>query len=95
MQEVILVREDNHGLIAVTLDYFSAVKYLVENNWLTDTIEVGVDEDLEEVIVAFGADWVDEILKSLKESFIYPLKKSMMVQQNKQILLNFFIHFTY
>lgn len=62
MQEVILVREDNHGLIAVTLDYFSAVKYLVENNWLTDTIEVGVDEDLEEVIVAFGADWVDEIL---------------------------------
>ena len=62
MTEVILVREDNHGLIAVTLDYFSAVKYLVENNWLTDTIEVGVDEDLEEVIVAFGADWVDEIL---------------------------------
>lgn len=62
MQEVILVREDNHGLIAVALDYFSAVKYLVENNWLTDTIEVGVDEDLEEVIVAFGADWVDEIL---------------------------------
>ena len=62
MQEVILVREDNHGLIAVTLDYFSAVKYLVENNCLTDTIEVGVDEDLEEVIVAFGADWVDEIL---------------------------------
>ena len=62
MQEVILVREDNHGLIAVTLDYFSAVKYLVENNWLTDTIEVGADEDLEEVIVAFGADWVDEIL---------------------------------
>ena len=62
MQEVILVREDNHGLIAVTLDYFSAVKYLVENNWLTDTIEVGVNEDLEEVIVAFGADWVDEIL---------------------------------
>lgn len=62
MQEVILVREDNHGLIAVTLDYFSAVKYLVENNWLTDTIEIGVNEDLEEVIVAFGADWVDEIL---------------------------------
>ena len=62
MTEVILVREDNHGLIAVALDYFSAVKFLIEENWLDDTCEIGIDEDLKSLQELWGDDWIDEVL---------------------------------
>lgn len=62
MQEVILVREDNHGLIAVASDYFSAVKFLIEENWLDDTCEIGIDEDLKSLQELWGDDWIDEVL---------------------------------
>ena len=58
MTEVILIYEENHGLIAVTLDYFSAIKWLVENGWLSEFTEVG----LIEMRHMFGKDWIDKLL---------------------------------
>ena len=33
---VILVNEDNHGLLTVAKDYKSAVKFLINNRWIED-----------------------------------------------------------
>ena len=38
--KVITINEDNHGQIGIALNYYNAVKWLIENNWLDDTIEV-------------------------------------------------------
>ena len=37
---IIIIREDNHGVIGVAKDYDSAINFLVQNQWLTTDIEV-------------------------------------------------------
>jgi hypothetical protein len=44
MQTVVLVEEDNHGLIGVAKDYTSAVNFLINENWLDETCRVWADE---------------------------------------------------
>lgn len=62
---VIKVFEDCHGLICLAKDYESALEFLVNNNWIEDSIEVFVGENEEgmgeyqRVIEVFGEDWVD------------------------------------
>ena len=37
---VILVNEDNHGLLTVAKDYKSAVKFLINNRWIKESMEI-------------------------------------------------------
>ena len=37
---VILVHEESHGLITVAKDYKSAVKFLINNRWIKESMEV-------------------------------------------------------
>jgi len=37
---VILVYEENHDLIAVAKDYKSAIKFLINNRWIEESMEV-------------------------------------------------------
>lgn len=37
---VILVQEENHGLITVAKDYKSAIKFLINNGWIKESMEV-------------------------------------------------------
>ena len=39
MQSIIMVYEDSHGFLCAASDFYSAVQYLIENNWLTDGME--------------------------------------------------------
>jgi hypothetical protein len=42
---VILVNEDNHGLLTVAKDYESAVKFLISNRWIEESMEVWHQDD--------------------------------------------------
>ena len=59
---VILVNEDNHGLLTVAKDYKSAVKFLIDNRWIEESMEVwhedGTYRRLDEF---FGEDVLDII----------------------------------
>ncbi len=59
---VILVHEDNHGLLTVAKDYKSAVKFLIDNRWIEESMEVwhedGTYRRLDEF---FGEDVLDII----------------------------------
>ena len=59
---VILVNEDNHGLLTVAKDYKSAVKFLIGNEWIKESMEVwhedGTYRCLDEF---FGEDVLDII----------------------------------
>lgn len=58
MTEIILIKEESHGLIGAASDYFSAIKWLVESGWLHDETEVG----LIMMQSMYGKDWIDKLL---------------------------------
>lgn len=71
MQKVILVSEDNHGLLCVVKDFQSAVDFLIKEYWIDEETEVYVDAksewaSLEEL---FGKNWEKEIRNLSRESF--------------------------
>ena len=37
---IIIIHEDNHGVLGVAKDYDSAIDFLVQNQWLTTDVEV-------------------------------------------------------
>ena len=37
---IIIIHEDNHGVLGVAKDYDSAIDFLVQNKWLTTDTEV-------------------------------------------------------
>lgn len=65
---VILINEDNHGLVGVANNYYNAVKWLIAEDWISDTTEICVGENeysyewkpLKEVL---GEDWADKMLE--------------------------------
>ena len=59
---VILVHEESHDLITVAKDYKSAIKFLINNGWIKESMEVwcedGTYRRLDEF---FGEDVLDTI----------------------------------
>ena len=37
---IIIIHEDNHGVLGVAKDYDSAIDFLAQNQWLTTDVEV-------------------------------------------------------
>ena len=37
---IVIIHEDNHGVLGVAKDYDSAIDFLVQNQWLTTDVEV-------------------------------------------------------
>ena len=59
---VILVNEDNHGLLTVAKDYKSAIKFLIDNKWIRESTECwnedGTYSRLDELL---GEDVIDKM----------------------------------
>jgi hypothetical protein len=64
VQEIILIKEENHQLIGAASDYFSAIKWLVENGWLTKETEVGWIT----MQSMYGEDWIGKLLSFENET---------------------------
>lgn len=63
--KVILVNEDNHGLLTMAKDYKAALDYLLDNHWIEDNTEVW-DERVNGWIKlkdAQGEDWFDDMCR--------------------------------
>ena len=59
----IIIREDNHGIIGVAANYKSAIKFLVEEDWLSDYTDIYLDEKDELVhLFEWRADWKEYLL---------------------------------
>ena len=61
---VVIIREDNHGVIGVAVDYKNAVKYLVRTAWLDGRMGLYDGEKDTEIFVEcdLGENWLDVIL---------------------------------
>ena len=63
--KVILVNEDNHGLLTVAKDYKAALDYLLDNHWIHDDTAIW-DERVNwwvELKYAQGEDWFDDMCR--------------------------------
>lgn len=58
--KVILVNEDNHGLLGIAVDYHRAIDFLIETGWLYDDTEVWVGES-ECFLKDTFSNWREEI----------------------------------
>lgn len=66
MKTVILINEENHGLIGVADNYKSAFAFLINNDWINDYTEICTGEDWhsyiwERVSEIFGEGWQDKM----------------------------------
>lgn len=82
MQTVVLIEEENHGMIGVAKDYPSAIDFLVNQDWLDGKFEVWVDNEisltqtledhLEELwYVAIRDEWDTEQFNNFFEGSFY------------------------
>lgn len=64
--KVVLINEDNHGLLGVALNYYNAVKWLIGNGWIDDNTEICTGDDdhsyqWDKVKNVLGEDWADKM----------------------------------
>ena len=63
MNKVVLINEDNHGLIGVANNYYNAVKWLIENGWLNSFDYIWMEDNRWKTIIdALGENWKDLML---------------------------------
>lgn len=61
MQDIILIEEDNHGIIGVAKNYSSAIDFLIDTDWLDENFEVWVDNEdylTQSIKEKLGEEWV-------------------------------------
>ena len=63
-KEVIIINEGNHGHIGVALNYYHAVKWLIDAQWIDDNTDVYNyrTDEWHTVKNALGADWANLML---------------------------------
>lgn len=69
---VIVVREDNHGILTVATDYSAAVHFLVENGWIDEETEVYDISNLystDTIFNLYGKNWRGQMMRWTLEKF--------------------------
>lgn len=64
MNNVILISEENHGLIRVAMNYISAINFLIEYDWLNENTEIfyfNGNDGSSSVKDIFGENWQQAI----------------------------------
>jgi len=68
---VITINEDNHGQIGIALNYYNAVKWLINEHWIDDdTEQYNFDTDEWETVKSmWGDNWRDLMLDQWNRNF--------------------------
>lgn len=71
MQKVIVVSEDDHGLIRIAKDFQSAVDFLIKDYWIDEGTEVYNEAKSEWVRLdeLYEENWEEEIRRLPRKSF--------------------------
>lgn len=69
--KVITINEESHGYIGIAKDYYSAVSFLVNNDWLTKYDDIWDERRRIWVPICelLGEDWIDKIFSWDIENF--------------------------
>ena len=68
IEKIIIIYEENHGVIGVAVDLKSAIYWLIETDWINAHTNFWVDKKWQTVEKLFGEHW-REILVEQEEEF--------------------------
>lgn len=88
MTKVLLLYEENHGLLAVCNDYDTVIDWLIDGNWLDKSTEVCQDNNkasynwftIEEIL---GKDWEKDIRKMDIDKFNTFFEESFQIKEER------------
>ena len=62
--KIVLIDEENHGLIGIADSYKSALLYLINENWNNDYTDIYVgNNEWKRISEVFGEDWLDKMME--------------------------------
>lgn len=69
---VVMIDEENHGIIAVAKDFESAKDFLINEHWIDEDLEIFLYDKMENwdtIKNVFGEDWETKIRAMSEEEF--------------------------
>lgn len=69
IKKVIIICEENLGTIGVAVDLESAIRWLIQKDWITAYTKFWVDNRRQSPLEMFGDRWRESIVKQKEEFF--------------------------
>ena len=69
IEEVVIISEENHGVIGVAVDYKTAIRWLIQTDWINGGTNFWVDEKWQTVEQLFGENWQEKLVEQDEEFF--------------------------
>ena len=69
IEKVTIISEENHGVIGVAVDYESAIRWLIQTDWINAGTDFRVDKKWQSVEQLFGENWQERLVEQDEEFF--------------------------
>lgn len=69
IETVIIISEENHGVIGVAIDLKSAIRWLIQTYWIDAGTEFWVNGQEQTVEQLFGEQWREKLIEQNEEFF--------------------------
>jgi hypothetical protein len=69
IEKVTIISEENHGVIGVAVDRESAIRWLIQTDWINGGTDFWVDEKWQSVEQLFGENWQEKLVEQDDEFF--------------------------
>ena len=69
IEKVIIISEESHGVIGVAVSLESAIRWLIQTDWITAYTVFCVDEKFQTVEELFGERWRERLVEQKEEFF--------------------------
>ena len=69
VKSVIIIHEENHGVIGVAIDRESAIHWLIQTDWINEGTDFRVNQKWQSVEQLFGERWRERLIEQDDEFF--------------------------
>ena len=69
IEKVTIICEENHGVIGVAVSLESAIRWLIQTNWITARMDFWVDGKFQTAEELFGERWRERLVEQDEEFF--------------------------
>ena len=69
IEKVTIISEENHGVIGVAISLESAIRWLIQTDWICAGTEFWVDNKWQSVEQLFGERWRERLVEQDEEFF--------------------------
>lgn len=83
--KAIVINEDNHGMIGLACNYRSAIRFLVNDRWLTNHTEMynGATDSYVYITEDLGEEWEERLMKMGIDEFNAYMEGSFRLEEEE------------